>query len=151
MAEYSVVEVDETYAFVARSSCNHEMLGDTIADLIGRIIAANPNADMVDAPRVYYTKWEQNACEIEVAIPVVPGSQAMGGVEVKVNPGTDAFTTTFVGPYTGLMEAWMAMWEEVNRLGLDAQGAPWDAYTPPGDDPEQNITDLYIPVVIQKI
>lgn len=151
MPEYSVVDVDETYAFTAKSNCTHEMLGDTISELIERIVQANPEAEMVDAPRVYYTKWEQNSCEIEAAIPVVSGTPPQGGVTAKTYPATEAFTTTHVGPYSGLMEAWMALWEEVNKLGLDAQGAPWDSYTPPGDDPNQNITDLYIPVVIQKI
>jgi AraC family transcriptional regulator len=72
-----------------------------------------------------------------------------GEIVADTLPGGPAATTTHMGPYDKLSEAYAAIEQWMAAEGLVAAGAPWEAYvTDPGDypDPKDWKTEVYWPL-----
>lgn len=108
---------------------------------------------MSDAPCVYYLEWEGHA-KVECVVPVAEGTPPGGGATVKTFAPTEAFMGTHVGSYSALKDTWTALWAEIERLGLQPAGPPWERYvTNPEEEPDTSkwVTEVYVPVTIQQV
>ena len=78
-----------------------------------------------------------------------PGASGEGDVIADTLPGGPAATTTHIGPYDKLSEAYAAIEQWMESQGLVAAGAPWESYiNDPGDypDPKDWKTEVFWPV-----
>lgn len=149
MAAYTLVEVPESSALVRRAVCAHADLGPTIGRLFGEIVAGNPDADLEDAPRIYYREWTADRCEIEAALPVSPSVGPAEGTTIKAYAACVAATRDHVGSYESLHEAWLQFYAVAREEGLQPNGYPWDEYVVgPNEDPNPAnwVTALYLPL-----
>lgn len=149
MAGYEYIDVEAVTAIVMTATCAHDQLGPTIGNLFADLSSANPEAELVGAPMVVYTDWRVDSCDIEVALPVEPGTTPRSGTILKTYPACTALMTTYVGPYEGLPEAWMGIWRYVEANGVDAGMPCWDSYViGPNEEPDASkwTTELYIPL-----
>lgn len=146
---YEIVDVPSAEALVASATCTHEQLGPVISEMFTGLMTRFPDAEMIEAPRVYYRAWRENDCEVEAAFIVDP--ESLPGGHFTTFPPCRAVVTVHQGPYEHLADAWMQLWAEVQRDGLQtAPSPPWDSYEVSAfqeADPEKWITELYIPVV----
>jgi effector-binding domain-containing protein len=143
------VAVPATPPQIRRTTCTHGDLGPTIGRLFSEIVAGNPDAELEDAPRVYYREWKPDVCEIEVALPVSGGTGPAEGTSLKVYPACVAVMSVHHGPYDQLHEAWMKFYAQVQQAGLQPSGYPWDSYAVGAmdePDPANWVTELYLPV-----
>ena len=149
MPEYGFVDAEECTALIRRAVCAHADLGPTIGRLFAEIIAGNPEAELEDAPRVYYREWKPDVCEIEVALPVSGEIGPAEGTRLKTYGACKSVMTEHHGSYGDLHEAWLRLYALVQQEGLQPRGYPWDRYvTGPIDTPNEQewVTELYIPL-----
>lgn len=150
MSQLEIIEVPEFVALVRRARCRNDQVAHEIGRLYGEIMMGNPDAELADAPCLFYTTWEPEFCEIEAALPVDRESVPHPASELKVFQRTKAAFLTHVGPYTQLHESWTRIWQLIQQQGLQPSGgAPWDRYAtdPAETSPEEAITELYVPVL----
>jgi effector-binding domain-containing protein len=144
------VDCEECVALVSGATCRHTELGPVITGLFQKMVTANPEAELISYPRVYYTLWETETCAVEAAFPVEPTTVAGEGTSLKTYPGGRAVMATHTGPYETMSETWMALWEWVSENKQQPEEAPpWDVYvTDPGQEPDSSkwVTELYIPL-----
>lgn len=153
MSDFQVVDYPGYTGLVAGTTCAHDQLGSEIPRLLGFIWNANPEAEMSDAPCIYYLEWEGHA-KIECVVPVLDGTSPAGGATLKTFAPIEAFMGTHVGPYSALKDTWTALWAEVESLGLQPAGPPWERYvTNPEEEPDTSkwVTEVYVPVSIQRV
>ncbi len=145
---YEIVDVPEAQALVASATCAHSQLGPVIGEAFGGLMQRYPDAELIDAPRIYYRRWAENDCDIDAAAVIDPAS--VPGAHLTTYPACRAVMSTHVGPYDGLADAWMQLWAEVQAAGLQpAASPPWDSYvTDPGEEPDSSqwVTEIYIPI-----
>lgn len=137
-----------------QSTCKAEELGPVIGQSYGKIVEQAGELDLAGPPRVYYLQWLPDSCTIAACLPVMELPAVSGDVQAKELPGGIALMATHLGPYSGLAEAWAALWVEVADKGLKATGLCWDEYvTDPGEEPDDTKwqTDLYVAVDIPKV
>lgn len=147
--QVSLVDISDTTALIRRATCAHVDLGPTIGRLFGEIIAGNPEAELEDAPRVYYRDWTPDHCEIEVALPVGPHVGPAAGTSIKNYPACSALSTEHLGPYDTLHESWLRLYAFAQEEGVQPSGYPWDSYAVgPIDQPDPSlwVTELYLPI-----
>lgn len=148
MIDAQVVEVDPCFCVFLAGSCTHADLGDCITGLYERLIEAEPEAELVEAPRVYYTSWTTEGVTIEAAFPVDPET-VEGKAESRTYPGGKALVGVHNGPYGTLHESWRGLWDEFEKRGLKQAGSCWDSYiTDPEEEPDPSlwVTQIYIPI-----
>lgn len=145
---FDTVDVPEAQALVARATCSHAQLGPVIGEMFNGLIVRYPDAEMIEAPRVYYTRWSETDCDVEAAVIVDPSS--VPGASLTTYPARRAVVSVHQGEYEGLPDTWMRLWAEVKAAGIQpAPAAPWDSYEIGAmDTPEVSewITELYIPI-----
>lgn len=154
MADFTIVEYPAFSALVKVAKCRHDELGTVIGQLYGDITAANPNTELIDAPCLFYPVWEAETCDIVAALPVAKDTVAGAGTEIRDYEGCTALQGVHTGPYTGLPQAWTAMWNYIQTNNIDASGVPWDRYvTDPGMEPDSSkwVTEIYVPIRIARI
>lgn len=149
MPDYGYVDVEPVTAIMMTATCTHDQLGPTIARLFGELSQANPEAELVGPPMIYYRDWRPSDCDIEAALPVAEGTMPRSGTTLKTYPACTALISTHTGPYEGLPDAWMGMWRYVEQNGVEVDMPCWDVYVnDPGvePDPAKWTTELYIPL-----
>jgi effector-binding domain-containing protein len=61
-------------------------------------------------------------------------------------PGGPAVTTTHIGPYDAIGDAWDRTSDWVAERGLRASGPPWEVYLNGPDEPGPRITAIFWPI-----
>jgi len=145
---YEIVDVPAVQALVAKATCTHEQLGPVISEMFTGLMVRYPDAELEEAPRIYYRAWREDGCDVEAAFIVDPAS--VPGGNFTNYPACRAVVAVHQGPYEGLSDAWLQLWAEVQRDGIQPAAAPpWDSYEVGAfheSDPSQWITELYIPI-----
>jgi effector-binding domain-containing protein len=144
-----VVEYPAAKLVTKTASCARTELSETIGRLFGEMCSANPGMAVAGSPRIYYVEWGETECTLMAGMPVAGDLEAGPGTEVKEMTGGQAFKKTYLGPYTGLAQAWQDAWTEISAKGLQVAGPTWDDYvTDPGGEPDQSKwqTDIYLTV-----
>lgn len=148
MGETHLVDFEPCFCVYLSGSCSHGDLGDCMTGLFERLIESEPEAELIEAPRVYYTSWTTEGVTIEAAFPVDPAT-VEGKAESKTYPGGKALVAVHNGSYGTLHETWKFLWQEFEKQGLKQAGSCWDSYiTDPEEEPDPSlwITQLYIPI-----
>lgn len=148
MIETQIVEVEPCFCLFLAGSCQHEDLGDCVSGLYERLIEAEPEAELIEAPRVYYTTFTEEGVTIEAAFPVEPSS-VTGQAASKTYPGGQVLMGIHNGSYANLHESWGYMWKAFGALNVKQRGDCWDSYvTDPNEEPDPSmwVTELCIPI-----
>jgi effector-binding domain-containing protein len=94
---------------------------------------------MAGGPLVRWHSWEDNAGEMELAVPVREPMEGTDRVQPGELPAGRAAVALHVGPYDSVADTWNAFGAWMNEQGLERAGAPWEQYlndpqcTPPQD------------------
>ena len=143
--EPEYVDFPASTALVKSATCTHQQLGDAISDLFTALYQANPEAEMVDAPRIYYTGWRDNDCDVEAAFIVDPSTVPGPGVEKKEYQAVSAIGLSYKGNYEGLFQVWEQLWDYVKANNVVVGTECWDSYVvPPEPTPDDAVTEIYI-------
>jgi effector-binding domain-containing protein len=117
--------------------------------------ASQAGLSMTDPPYArYHAMGEEIDVEIGAPVSGPPGALppladvAMGEVGLSSLPGGRAVVTTYVGPYSGLGDAWHELDRWLHDQGLERTGPGWESYI---DDPyeiapEALRTEIVLPV-----
>lgn len=87
--------------------------------------------------------------EIQLGVPVPPGTGELAGAEARSLPPGRAAVLRHVGPYLGLRDAFEKLRTWVEDRGERIAGPHWEVYvTNPRDEPDasKRITDIYLPL-----
>lgn len=145
--QFDFIDVEAMSVVVRSANCTHAALGPTITSLFEGIIKSNPELESVGPPLVKYLAWTNESCTIEAGFPVGPGTTCDSQSAIRHYPSYTALMATFVGPYSGLSDAWIAMWKHIEAEGIQADMPCWDWYVgSPEPDPNAAVTELYVPL-----
>lgn len=145
---FEMVDVPETQALVASATCTNAQLGPVIGEAFAGLVQRYPDAELIEAPRVYYRRWSETDCDVEAAFIIEPDT--VPGAHLTTYPACRAVMAVHQGSYDGLSDAWMRLFAEVQAAGIQPAAAPpWDSYEVGAlDGPDQSewLTELYIPI-----
>lgn len=145
---FEVYEFDPCPCLVKQATVKNQEVAETLGRLYGEIMEAEPEAILAGPPRLYYLAWSKEETTIEAAIPVEPDLASRSPLG-KTYPGCVALQWVHQGPYEGLDEAWMKLWNEFGKRGSKQSGPCWDCYvTDPAEvkNPADWVTELQIPM-----
>ncbi|MBE0528495.1 MAG: GyrI-like domain-containing protein [Thermoleophilia bacterium] len=118
----------------------------TIAEKIGAGFgvlmehAAKTGVQWAGPPFILYPEDCDDAFEIVICMPVVPGAAGGQGVELEEIPGGRVATTTHVGPYREVGKAYTAMQKWMTDNGCRPAGKAREIYlNDPGEVPESEL------------
>jgi AraC family transcriptional regulator len=122
------------------------LLGELLPKVFG--YATESGATMVGPPFVRYVAFGEEV-SIEAGMPVAPGADAKGDIELGELPAGPAASTVHTGPYDGLGAAHQAVADWIDNEGSAPGGPPWEVYlTDPGEvpDPAEWKTQVLCPI-----
>jgi AraC family transcriptional regulator len=110
--------------------------------------AAKTGAQWAGPPFILYPEDCGGEYEIVICMPVVPGATGGEGVELEEIPGGRVATTTHVGPYREVGNAYTALQKWMTDNGCRPAGMPREVYlNDPGEVPENELlTEVDWPV-----
>ena len=118
----------------------------TIAERIGAGFGvlmehtAKTGAQWAGPPFILYPEDCGDAFEIVICMPVVPGAAGGEGVDLEEIPGGRVATTTHVGPYREVGNAYTAMQKWMTDNGCHPAGKAREIYlNDPGEVPESEL------------
>ena len=95
---------------------------------------------MAGAPLARYHTWEDDAGEMEVAIPVKEPVEGTDRIQASELPAGRAAVAMHIGPYDNLKETWTALGTWIEEQGLEPAAAPWEQYLSDcGDTPADQL------------
>lgn len=106
----------------------------TIAERIGAGFgvlmehATTTGAQWAGPPFILYPESCEDEYEIVICMPVVPGAAGGEGVELEEIPGGRVATTTHVGPYRAVGQAYTALQKWMTDNGCRPAGPPREIY-----------------------
>lgn len=92
----------------------------------------------------YYTFGERISAE--VGFPFTGRLRETDRVRISSLPGGRAVTTTHVGPYEAIADAWDRVRAWLGEHELVSTEAPWECYLTGPDEPGPPITEIFFPV-----
>ena len=102
-------------------------IGPKIGELMPVLMAvAGPH--VAGPPLSRWLTWEDDAGEMELAVPVGQAVEGKGDVKPTTLPGGRAAVCVHVGPYERLKETWQALGEWMKAEGHVGRDAPWEEY-----------------------
>jgi effector-binding domain-containing protein len=84
--------------------------------------------------------------QADVGFPFIGSVAATDRVRESTLPGGRLVTTTHVGPYEEIGEAWDRATAWMREHALRASGPPWECYLTGPDEPGPPITEIYWPL-----
>jgi effector-binding domain-containing protein len=82
----------------------------------------------------------------EIGFPVAAEYAPTPPLRLTQLPGGRAVSTTHVGPYETIGEAWQRATEWLREHDLDQIGPPWESYLSGPDDPTPHVTEIFWPI-----
>jgi AraC family transcriptional regulator len=137
---------------IVRRRVKQSDIAATIAEVLPHIfIHAQQNGiALTGLPFTRYVEMGPGLITMEPGMRVTgPAHTGHGEIIADTLPGGPAVTTTHMGPYDKLRDAYAAMEQWMEAEGLVAAGAPWESYvTDPADypDPKDWKTEIFWPV-----
>jgi effector-binding domain-containing protein len=147
----AVRDVEAQPTLSVRTQTGPAGLGAAIGVGIGEIVGylAELRAAPAGAPAVVYHTFGPEEIDLEVIVPVAPGTPGRGRIEAGEIPAGTVASTLHEGPYEGEREAYadLATWMEEH--GYQPAGPPRETYlVGPADsaDPDDYRTEIAWPV-----
>jgi effector-binding domain-containing protein len=119
------------------------MMGEAF-DLTSRAITGS-GASFAGHPFARYFAFGERI-EAEVGFPFSGTVTPTDRVHVCELPGGRAVTTTHVGPYDQIGDAWNRATTWMKEHGLEQAAPGWEAYLTGPEDPGPPITEIFFPV-----
>lgn len=146
---FSVKEMPEITVLSKRDTISME----NISSLVGKVfedIFKNGLKPAGPIMTFYYVQedFDPEDADVEVCVPV-DRELKTDSISTRELKGGLYATTTFVGPYHEISEAYAAIGVWMNEQGYEVIGAPYEKYiTDPstGISPSEYITELYFPI-----
>lgn len=110
-----------------RSMTKMEEIGDRIGELMPELMA-HVGDRMAGPPIARWHTWEDDAGEMEVAVPVREPMEGTDRIQPSELPAGRAAVAMHVGPYDTLKDTWNAFGQWMKEQGLEPTGAPWEQY-----------------------
>jgi len=149
MSQYEVREIGAVPVLYAVASCKHAEIGKMIGEAlaaVGRVAGAA----IAGPPFARYTEWTDDACTIEIGMPVNAAISATDNVLSGELGGCLAVCSVHIGPYDTLAASHEASMRWIReQQGLRIAGDPWESYVmDSGDEPDSSkwMTEIYWPV-----
>lgn len=136
---------------MVRRRVERSALAATLGPLYGAIVdfAQRCGAGFAGPPFTRFVESGHGLLTIEAGLPVTAPIAGSGEVQAGTLPGGRTATTTHVGPYDRLPDAYAALERWIESQGLAVAGAPWEVYiTDPAETPNPRDwrTDVFWPV-----
>ncbi len=124
-----------------------EEIGDRIGELMPEI-GAFVGDRMAGPPLARWHTWEDDAGEMEVAVPVTEPIEGTGRIQASELPAGRAAVAMHVGPYDTVADTWNAFGAWMNEQGLERVASPWEEYLndPTETPPEELQTRIVWPI-----
>jgi effector-binding domain-containing protein len=119
------------------------MMGEAF-DLTMKAITAS-GASYAGHPFARYVAFGPQI-EAEVGFPFSGTVNPTDRVYICELPGGRTVTTTHVGPYDQIGEAWERVQAWMKDHGLESKEPPWEAYLTGPEDPGPPITEIFFPI-----
>ena len=125
--EVQTIEAQPTLGI--RVSVRQAEIGETVGRLLPKVLAAAGD-DAAGPVLARWHHWENDAGEMELAVPVRAARPATGECRPGALPGGRAVVADYVGSYEGLPAAWATFkqWMTDHGHTTDGDVAPWEAY-----------------------
>lgn len=152
---YSIVERELAAqpVLVIRRRVERSQLSATLGPLYGSIVSlAQRNGTVLTGPPfTRFLEWSAGLVTIEAGLPVAAAVSGGGEVQSGTLPAGRAATTTHLGPYDQLLDAYAALERWIEAQGRKIAGAPWEVYvTDPAEHPDPRTwrTELFWPLAM---
>jgi AraC family transcriptional regulator len=150
---YSIMERELAAqpVLVIRRRVERAQLAATLGPLFGSIVevAQRSGAALTGPPFTRFLAWGAGLLTIEAGLPVAAAVPGSAEVQAQTLPAGRVATTTHVGPYDQLLDAYAAMERWIEAQGRTSAGAPWEVYvTDPAAHPDPRTwrTELFWPI-----
>lgn len=145
-----IVHRPEQHVAVVRFHTTLAELGKQMAAGFADVMQSLSNSDtQPTGPALAYYEKEADGFAVAVGFPVPRELPADGPVATMRLPGTEVATTTHVGRYQDLPNAYAALAQQAAAQGreLDDTTGMWEEYwSPPGTPEDQARTEVFWPV-----
>jgi effector-binding domain-containing protein len=134
----------------------HEVPADMLAPFIGGALqelyefAGAAGIDPEGPPSARYHAVQPDVIDVEVCLPVAPGTIGVGRIREGVIPAAEVATLEFVGPYDGIGAAHGALARWAEEHGHAVAGPPLERYLVGPDvdvPPAEYRTQVDLPIV----
>lgn len=149
--DISLTTLDAQPFLFRAAQCEQSAIAETLGTCLGAVSAHVTRAGytMVGPPLTRYVSWGPGLISLEAGLPVAPGANGEGDIQLGELPAGRAVTTVHTGPYDGLGDAHAAVEKWIAAEELEVAGAPWEVYlTDPGEvpNPDEWMTQIVWPV-----
>ncbi len=149
--EFSTTQVESQPVLGIRTQAKMQDLPKIMGDLFGEVFGYVSQGGQQPAgmPFSRYHSMDDESVDMECGLPVTSPRDGTARIKAGELPGGTVATVIHEGPYEGLPQTWAALFEWINRQGLEPAGAPWEVYlTDPGAEPDQSKwrTQIFFPV-----
>jgi effector-binding domain-containing protein len=143
----SIIERAPEKALILRIEGPVSEMPRMMGDAFGRTIQAiqGAGATVVGPPFARYHDFGPTI-HAEVGFPFSGTLVAADPLEVVELPGGRAVTTTHVGPYDRIGDAWERAQTFVKEHELTVAGPPWECYLTGPDEPGPPVTQVVFPI-----
>jgi AraC family transcriptional regulator len=140
---------------VARRRVGRSKIAATIAEVLPKIFlyAQKNGIALTGLPFTRYVEVGPGLLTIEPGMRIAASGEGLNPIDPEIVsdtlPAGPAATTTHIGPYDKLPDAYAAIQQWMEGEGLIAAGAPWESYvTDPAEypDPKDWKTDVFWPL-----
>ena len=130
-----------------RAQTTMEEIGDNIRKLMPEL-GAFVGDRIAGPPLARWHSWEDNAGEMEVAVPVREPMEGTDRIRPSELPAGRAAVAMHIGPFDTVADTWNAFGAWMNEQGLERVASPWEEYLsdPRETPPEELQTRIVWPI-----
>jgi AraC family transcriptional regulator len=126
-------------------------ISDSLAEIFPEVygFVQAKGGEIAGPPFARYHRMEADGTvEMEAGFPLKAPVGTGGRIDAGELPGGECATTTHVGPYSGLPDAYAAVDAWLESSGRKEASGPWESYVddPAEVDPENLRTEVYWPL-----
>lgn len=149
---FAIKDIDAVKGLVVKADIPVSEIGTKMGEMFGQLFAylQSNNIEAAGPPfSVYYSFDPEGNTVFEAGIPVSTENKSSGDIQYKEFEATKAVSTVYTGAYENFMQVYTAIFEYMEKEGIESSGISWEVYlTPPYEmkNPEKHITQIYFPI-----
>lgn len=136
--DITIQSFEPTTLLCQSARCEHAAIAKSLGQILPAVYrhVTTAGIEMVGPPVTIYQQWGPGMVTIQAGIPVVPGVEGHGDIEVVVLEAGPAAVTIHTGSYDGLGDAYAAVEQYLHQVGRKPNGPVREVYlTDPGEVP----------------